>query len=382
MMLNAENIEDAISGGVSTFIEIFHEKLSKECVDNINKYYVIPFMSKLPSEELPINERNLTDARTRIGQLLEVWFCLTLQHIFETQGISKFRMSCVVANQYPDLVIRSTSSEIVLRIEMKALELVSEEKSANFDALVRDIHPQQDLLCVLLWEWIDLDLSGTLVNIPEVKGAFIFEAYPLARARDLGWLAQRKNGQLKGIDITGPVVGTANTLKEEEHNMGKLMRIPVDIEDVRILPKDLAEHPTIKAYREFKQITVSAGLAYNATRLLKSLGIHEDTESTFVHSSESIQTIARGIVKPGNQEVVVATAGRFTKKTLNSYVGKIWGSSFISGLWGSNSNAALLLIFNEKFSWYIYSYDGILRELRRGKKYYPAFTALKSLLNV
>ena len=120
-----EDIKDSISRGASAFIEIFNQKLSKECVDNINKNYVIPFMSKLPSEELPINERNLTDARTRIGQLLEVWFGLTLQRIFETQDISEFRASCVVANQYTDLVIRITSSELVLRIERKALDLIS-----------------------------------------------------------------------------------------------------------------------------------------------------------------------------------------------------------------------------------------------------------------
>src|SRR2546430_2772948 len=121
-----DSLETAIDGGLKDFIAFFNSKLKKELIKHMNEHYVMPFMSKLSSEELPTNERNLTDARTRIGQLLELWFALTLQDIFNNHTIHSYHVSCVVANQYPDLIIRNIQSKPVLRIEMKALELRSE----------------------------------------------------------------------------------------------------------------------------------------------------------------------------------------------------------------------------------------------------------------
>jgi hypothetical protein len=294
-----------------------------------------------------------------------------LQKALKVGGADSYRISYVVANQYPDLVIRNASSEPVLRIEMKALELISEEKSANFDALVRDVHPEQDILCVLIWEWSEADLNGVRVDFPEVKRGFAFEAYPIAKARDLGWLAQYSGGRVKGIDVAGPVVGDATSLKKEEHNMGKLMRILGD-DEVGVLPEELAKHRAIESFREFKSFTISAGLAHNASRFLRALGTVDEVHDSFVHSVTSIQTMARGTAANSGKEIIVAAAGRITNPRLRAYEGEL-------RLMGST--AALVLIFNEKFSWSVYDYDGYsFTKVANGRKFEGAQRAISSLL--
>jgi len=302
--------------------------------------------------------------------LLEYSFALALQDALRTGGATDYRASFVVANQYPDLIIRDAVSQPALRIEMKALELISEEKSANFDALVRDIHPQKDVLCILVWEWANVDLEGTLVNFPEVKRGFAFEAYPIARARDLGWLSQRP-GEVKGVDVAGPVVGDTESLREEEHNMGKLMRILGD-KEVSALPEELARHRDIEAYREFKDFTISAGLAHNAARLLEELEIVVEAEEGFIHSTTSIQTVAHGVKKGSKKRVVVAAAGRLGKERLEAYGEQLQEAGITH---------ALALIFNEKFGWQVFDFDGgSPTEVDKGKKFESALATVSSLL--
>jgi hypothetical protein len=150
LMSNPSYLADSINDGARAFNEQLNSSLLADCINEVNEKFARPLMSKLPSERLPTNERNLTDARTRIGVLLEYSFALTLQRRLETDCAGLYRMTFVISNRYPDIVIRDAQSKPVLRIELKALDLESEEKSANFDTLVRDIHPDRDLLCVLV----------------------------------------------------------------------------------------------------------------------------------------------------------------------------------------------------------------------------------------
>src|SRR5262249_46720143 len=147
---HAEELLNALRGRAGALIEYLDGGPLETCVDRVNTEFALPLMSKLPSERLPTNERNLTDARTRIGLLLEYSLQLPLQSPLGDVGVAVHRLSYVVANRYPDLAIRTSDSEVLFRLEVKALELVSEEKSANFDALVREIHPDRDLLCVIV----------------------------------------------------------------------------------------------------------------------------------------------------------------------------------------------------------------------------------------
>jgi len=363
------NIESAILGGAGTFAHFLNQSLMKACVESVNTSFAKPFISKLPTERLPTRQQNLTDSRTRIGVLLEYSFGLALQREIEANGSTGYRISYVVANRYPDLYIRDASSVPLIRLEMKTLELVSEEKSANFDALVRDVHPERDVLCVLLWEWQTADLAGTPIGFPEVKCGFAFEAYPIAVARDLGWLSQRRAGWTKAIDVAGPVVGNETELRKEEVNMGKLMRI-MGGGEVQALPKELATHPAVEAYRLFKTIAVTDGLKHNAARLFDEMGIIPSEESDFQHSKEML-TIARGRNPDGDAEVVVAAAGRISRSLLLSYQNK---------LLSENVDKAIIIVFNEKFSWSVYAYDsGRLRKVESGRKFEAGVARLKEI---
>lgn len=309
--------------------------------------------------------------------MLEYSFALVLQDALRVGGAANYRVSYVAANQYPDLMIRDVSAQPVLRIEMKTLELVSEEKSANFDALVRDIHPEKDVLCVLLWEWKGQEYEGTSVEFPEVKKGFAFEAHPIAKARDLGWLSQRQEGRAKGIDVVGPVIEDAKEskyLKGEERNMGKLMRILND-EETSVLPEELKEHPAVKDYREFKKFTINAGLAHNAARLLDNLGITPESRDNFAHSPFSIQTAARGVEEGSGREVVIATGpGQLNKRVT---------ASCSQALKETGITSALILVFTDKFSWHVHDYDGTtFIKKSSGKKFGGAESAMRSILGL
>ncbi len=365
------DITKAISDGAATFAVLLDSGFMDECVNHLNTHFVLPHMSKLANERLPTHQRNLTDARTRIGTLLEHGFALALQRALDTRGITEYRISHVVNNRYPDLYIRDASSTVAIRMEVKALELISEEKSANFDALVRDINPQQDLLCVLLWEWAEADYDAARVDAPLVRRGFAFEAYPIAKARDLGWLAQRDPGQVKGIDFSGPVVGNTESLKKEEHNMGKLMRI---LDDAAPLSEDLARYPSVREYRAFRSTTISEGLAHNATAMLKGLGIVIEQPDDFVHSATAIQTVASGSLFDGSKHVIVATGGRLTLRSIRAYAAE---------LNALESPKATVLIFTDKFNWSIYDYDGRVLTLEdKGRKAPSALRCLRSLLGL
>lgn len=367
------DVESAIRGGASEFVGLLNATLMEECVQRVNDRFSLRFMSKLATERLPTHQRNLTDARTRIGILLEYSFALALQDALETNGTSGYRMSYVVTNRYPDLYIRDASSEVVIRLEVKALQLISEEKSANFDALVRDVHSGKDILCVLLWEWSDVEFQDTSINFPEVARGFAFEAYPIARARDLGWLSQRTARLVKGVDVSGPVVGNATSLRKEEHNMGKLMRILGD-DELRALPQELQQHPTVGAYRQFKNFTISAGLAHNASRLFEELGTTIEYPSEFTHSSSAIQTIAQGQIDGADRNLVVAAGGRLTAPRMSEYARELRSASV---------GNALVVIFNEKFFWSIHEFDGTkLMKTDDGKKFEGALAAVESSLGV
>ena len=363
------DIESAILGGAGAFAHFLNQRLMEVCVQTVNTRFALPFISKLPTERLPTHQRNLTDSRTRIGVLLEYSFGLALQGEMEANGLSGYRISYVVANRYPDLYIRDASSEPLIRLEVKALELVSEEKSANFDALVRDVNPERDVLCVLLWEWKTADLAGMPIDFPEVKCGFAFEAYPIAIARDLGWLSQRPAGLTKAIDLAGPVVGNETSLRKEEHNMGKLMRI-LGGGEVQALPEELATHPGVEAYRLFKTFTVTAGLKHNAARLFAEVGIIPREESDFQHSKEML-TVARGRNPDGAAEVIVAAAGRISLSLLVPYQNK---------LRSENVDKAIIIVFNEKFFWSVYAYDGgRLRKVDSGRKFEAGVARLKEI---
>ncbi|AXH00730.1 hypothetical protein DVJ83_16425 (plasmid) [Deinococcus wulumuqiensis] len=205
-----------------------NEELLPSLITSLNNSSPQHF-GKLDHEPLPKNERNLTDARTRIGVLLEYALAFALDDVLKH---GDYRAGFLVANQFPDITTRHVGTFAQgVRLEVKAIQAVAEEKAANFGTLVRDILPEQDILCVLLWDWHTVALGTTQVDYPHIYRAFALDARVIAKIRDILWLSQTGDYQSpKLIDIAGALVpinydADTTTYKLEEKNLGKLTRL-------------------------------------------------------------------------------------------------------------------------------------------------------------
>jgi hypothetical protein len=179
-------------------------------------------------ERIPDNERNLTDVRNRVSLLIENELARLSNQILETSDINDLFWSYVVANRFPDLEIRHRDGTRHMRIEVKCLQSVAEEKSANFDTLKKDINPEYDFVVVFLWEWAYDGTDFLWDRAPKLQECFVFHAYSLAELRDQYWL-NKPPGDLgdgyQGFDLRFPVNCNNGVYAQEEGNYGKLLRI-------------------------------------------------------------------------------------------------------------------------------------------------------------
>jgi hypothetical protein len=139
-------------------------------------------------ERIPENERNLTDVRNRVSLIVEYELARIATQILSEAGAQELFWSYVVANRFPDLEVRNSQGKRGLRIEVKCLQSVAEEKSANFDTLRKDVHPQTDFLVVFLWEWKHDATTILWDRAPSIEKVYVFHAATLALLRDRYWL--------------------------------------------------------------------------------------------------------------------------------------------------------------------------------------------------
>ena len=119
-----------------------------EVVKRINQPSSRKRLGLYRGERIPENERNLTDTRNRVSLILEYEIARVSNEIFIELGITDYFWTYVVANRFPDLEVRKRDGNRVLRVEIKSLQSIAEEKSANFDTLVKDINPKTDYVFV------------------------------------------------------------------------------------------------------------------------------------------------------------------------------------------------------------------------------------------
>lgn len=187
-------------------------------------------------DRIPENERNLTDVRNRVSLVAEYEMARVATRLLEERGLHGLFFSYVVANRFPDLELRDEDGKRGIRVEVKCLASVAEEKSANFDTLKKDIDPRTDFVVVFLWEW---KRDGTVVGpgddrrlawdrAPEFLRVYCFHAASLAHMRDWYWLNRppRELGDgLQGFDLRYGVNCKNSNYNQEEGNYGKLMRM-------------------------------------------------------------------------------------------------------------------------------------------------------------
>lgn len=181
------------------------------------------------NEQIPMNERNLTDVRTRMGVLIEFEIARISNELLPEVGIDDIFWSYVVANRFPDLEIRNNNGERQLRLEIKCLQCVAEEKSANFDTLKKDIDPSTDYVVVCLWDWSkNRSAICNWDSVPVIYQVYVFHAYSLTMLRDTYWLnnpPSNLGAGFQGFDVRYAVTCANGKYSKEQGNYGKLTRI-------------------------------------------------------------------------------------------------------------------------------------------------------------
>ena len=143
-------------------------------------------------------------------------------------GLKNSFFTNVVANRFPDFEVRSRTGQRGLRIEVKCIQCVAEEKSANFDVLKKDLDPRSDFVIVFLWEWFFDESSISWDRAPKMIRAFVLHAHSLAVLRDERWLSRpphQAGEAFQGFDLRFAVTARNSSYSEEQGNYGKLLRI-------------------------------------------------------------------------------------------------------------------------------------------------------------
>ncbi|MEH2014901.1 N-6 DNA methylase [Nostoc sp.] len=233
-----------------------------EVLKRLNETDVRRRLGIYAGEKIPENERNLTDVRNRVSLIIEYELARLATRILEDHQIEDIFWSYVVANRFPDLEVRTSSGSRGLRVEVKCLQTIAEEKSANFDTLRKDIHPLTDFVIVFAWDWRYDFEDVTWDRAPFIHHAYAFHASSLALLRDWYWLNCPPNdlgNGLQGFDLRYAVNCKDSTYNEEEGNYGKLLRIWQEGFKYEPPKSDLV-HRTIADYLAFKNGVIKAGL--------------------------------------------------------------------------------------------------------------------------
>jgi len=322
-------------------------RLVQDSVDRMNRGSLPILLPLYDDEKIPTNQRNLTDVRTRMGNLLEYELAKSMNGLLDSLELTGIRVMYVVAHKFPDLAVRNlTTGELGIRIEVKAIEAVAEEKAANFDTLLKDIRKGTDYVTVMVWEWSRP--SGERRRVPQVHKAYVFDAYELAKLRDIHWLCSPPSDLgdgRQGYDLCYGVNCRQGAYNKEEGNYGKLMRIFRE-SDKKWLPADMEASATLARYFSFRQEVVRLGLLEVARMLAASAGCTTIPLDATPCSVASMFTLGdKRILLLGAETIPVKSVALLFLKTVE---------------------CDMVMLLNEKFNWRVR--NAKWEELGQGRK--------------
>ena len=329
----ALNLLDGTSKNSEAILQYLGEELIPQAVRVMNDETLPLAVVLFPGDALPTNQRNLTDVRTRIGLLLEYEFAkavtASLPTAVKEQNVV---LTYVVANQFPDLAFRSDDGRIGIRFEVKAIQTIAEEKSANFSTLIKDIRKGTDFVVVLLWEWKQ---HGSRSNkFPHIDNFFVMDAYQLAQMRDCYWLNRPPRGlksARQGFDLTFAINARGDSYNKEEGNYGKLMRI-FDHEFETYLPDTVRQGQTLQTYYSFSVEAARLGLK----QIGQEIAAEASDGSPAVISEDTLPVCFLAEQNAGRLLIVGDRSMPKRRQTIETM----------------NANGAgLALLLNEKFNW-------------------------------
>ena len=314
------------------------EELIPQAVRIMNEDTLPLAVALFPKDVLPTNQRNLTDVRTRIGILLEYEFAkavtVSLPSTVKEQGVA---LTYVIANQFPDLAFRAKDGRIGIRFEMKAIEAIAEEKSANFATLIKDIRRDTDFVVVLLWEWKQHRFGRK--KFPHIDSYFVMDAYQLAQMRDCNWLNNPPPGlqsARQGFDLTFAVNARTDSYNKEEGNLGKLMRI-FHSRHQALLPDSVNLEKTLETYYRFTEKAAQLGLYHIGQKIAEAATAQEN--HTWCLVSDSLPVCF--LVERNESRLVVLGDRRMPNK-----------QNAMTAM--EENSAGLALLLNEQFTWRVW----------------------------
>jgi hypothetical protein len=289
------NLRDMLlaHGGPIKVAESMRAEFLPALIERLNTPDARRRLALYSGDRIPENERNLTDVRNRVSLIIEYELARFANDILAEHGITDIFWCYVVANRFPDLEVRDSSGKRHLRIEVKCLQSIAEEKSANFDTLKKDIHPDTDFVVVFVWEW-DYDTKTYSWNrAPRILSHFVFHAYSLASLRDQYWLNRppaKLAGGYQGFDLRYAVNCTKGVYNQEEGNYGKLLRIWQQDFPHRLPQSDLLDD-TEREYVRFRSEVVFAGFQQLTLRHLPVLS-ESDKIQAIIHQGAEVGAYA------------------------------------------------------------------------------------------
>jgi len=323
-------------------LRLLADVILPSCRDYLNSVALPSQFGLYTNDRIRTNQRNLTDIRTRLGVLFEYELAKAFNVVTEgfTEGAFP-RLSYVVANKYPDLAFRGSEGQIGARFEVKAIEDIAEEKTANYDTLIKNIRKGGDYVIVILWGWTESKLiSGQTPRIHEI---FVFDAFELAMLRDIQWLNNpplNLGSGRQGYDLAYAVNSSSGGYNKEEGNYGKLMRI-FNESSSAFVPEDIRNGPTINNYLRMRACVIKSGLNQIISNL--TIGLN----------SSSISLASSGFDPPFT-DLTVASVG---DNTIGAFGAERFSRIITIEHILLDANCDYLVEFNGKFSWRIYSRD-------------------------
>lgn len=227
------------SAGLDPLISALSDSLLPAAIIRYNSEFGPRYFGRPPSEPIPTASRQLTEFRTRIGQLIEYALAVTIDSMLQHDYGDKLRLTFVPAAQFPDFYVRDAAGDILLRIDSKALHNESDEYSARFDLPICEIQPVDDLLLYVAWKWTDVAVRHHRLVYPQILEVLAVPAIEIAKERDLR--LTRTGGTFDNLGR--PVVLPKGKV---DSNFGKVDRI---VHQSRVSASDLPKH--VRRFLEF-----------------------------------------------------------------------------------------------------------------------------------
>lgn len=228
-------------------VDYFNTDILPRTIDLVNIHFASRRLAKLGrnAEPLPIEQRQLSSYRTRLGTMLEYSLGSEIDKIIEENCGEDAKLTHAFVHEYPDFYLRTRTFERILRIEMKAVDSESDEHAARFDAPTSVIDHHADFVLFVGWERKkEKSNDGIEWEHPSIFAFVFVPAIELAKERDLRLI--EIGGKIEGDQVLVPSTKHGGRLGPDPGNYGKIWRI---VQPKRMNAPDLSLH--VKRFLDF-----------------------------------------------------------------------------------------------------------------------------------